>query len=95
MKSIVYITSRFSPTNGSVLFVFAKLAFVALLSGKVWVDGFSPFLERRTTFAHGQDQQTNEMENKTHNKETGERHNQFALVTTIDQFLIPSCRWLQ
>ena len=46
-KPIVYITSQFAPTNDSELFVFVKLAFVALLFGTALVDGSSPsFLEQ-------------------------------------------------
>ena len=40
-KTIVCITSRFAPANGCVLSVLVKLAFVALFSGTVWVDGSS------------------------------------------------------
>ena len=40
-KSIVYITSRFVPTNEHVLLVHVNLAFVEFLSGTVLVDGYN------------------------------------------------------
>ena len=41
-KSIVCITARFAPANDWVSLVLVKLAFVAMLSGTVWVDSSSP-----------------------------------------------------
>ena len=41
-KSIFGNTSRFVPTNDCVLFVLVKVAFLALHSGIVRVDGSSP-----------------------------------------------------
>ena len=37
------ITPRFAPANDCVVFVFTKLAFAALPSGTVWVDGFQSY----------------------------------------------------
>ena len=41
-KSNISITSRFVPANDCVLFVLVFLAFEALHSGTVWLDGYSP-----------------------------------------------------
>ena len=35
-------TSRFAPANDCLLFVLVKLAFLALISGTVWLDSFIP-----------------------------------------------------
>ena len=42
VHTIVCITSHFIPANDCLVFVLVKLAFVALLSGAVWVEGSCP-----------------------------------------------------